>query len=430
MVASVHGSIAIKSLANLQLSPAACTRKVRELAGRARPLAVSFWLSLQRARAGGVTTNRPSERSARIGPDYALRNEAFDPALKVLEAGVRERAFPGAATAVIFGDEVVCLKGIGRFTYDTHSPAIQADTIWDLASVTKVVATTAMAMLLFERGLLDLDLHLAQIVPEFVMHDPDPRRHEVTLSMLLAHSSGLPSYYRMYEQAHSRDELLAACYTMPLEAEPGERTEYSDIGFILLGVALERLADESLDSFCQREVFRPLGLAHTLFTPPEPWRTVVPPTEDDARFRRRVIQGEVNDENAFVMGGVGGHAGVFSTVEDVARFGHAMLRGGVPILMPETVRVFTERQESPRGTCRALGWDTPSTPSQSGKYFSHNSFGHLGFTGTSLWCDPERQVSVSLLTNRTWPDRSSEKIKQIRPKFHDAVMQCLRIANG
>jgi CubicO group peptidase (beta-lactamase class C family) len=376
-----------------------------------------------------ATTPRSSQDNQPSVLRCELQNEVFGRAVAVLETGVRDHAFPGAVAAVTQGDALVCLKTVGRFTYQPDSPLIVTDAVWDLASVTKVVATTAAAMILYERGLLDIDMPLAQIVPEFVSRDADPRRREVTLSMLLAHSSGLPSYYRMYEQARSRDELLAACFAMPLEADPGARMEYSDIGFILLGVALERLADGPLDSFCQREVFAPLGLRQTTFNPPQAWHASIPPTEDDQRFRNRVIQGEVNDENAFVMGGVAGHAGVFSTGADVARFGHAMLRGGMPIVRGETVRLFTERQRSPVGTSRALGWDTPSAPSQSGQYYSARSFGHLGFTGTSLWCDPEGQISITLLTNRTWPDRSSQLIKQLRPRFHDALMQCLRTGN-
>jgi CubicO group peptidase (beta-lactamase class C family) len=142
-------------------------------------------------------------------------------------------------------------------------------------------------------------------------------------------------------------------------------------------------------------------------------------------FRNRIIQGEVQDENASVLGGVAGHAGVFSTAADLAKFAHAQLSGGHPILRPETVALFTRRESAPPGTSRALGWDTPSTPSQSGQHFSPASFGHLGYTGTSLWIDPVRQLSVTLLTNRTWPDCSNQAIKQVRPQFHDAVVEAV-----
>ena len=152
------------------------------------------------------------------------------------------------------------------------------------------------------------------------------------------------------------------------------------------------------------------------------------PTADDRTFRKRIIQGEVQDENASVMGGVAPHAGLFSTASDIATFANAMLNGGAPMIRTETLGLFTRREESPAGTSRALGWDTPSSPSQSGKYFSPSSFGHLGYTGTSLWIDPERQISITLLTNRTWPDCSNQAIKEVRPAFHDAVMEALGVA--
>ena len=316
------------------------------------------------------------------------------------------------------------LAGFGRFTYEAEAPAVTADSVFDLASLTKVLATTTMAMLLFERGVLELEAPVAGILPEF-RHGEDCRRAQVTLRMLLAHSSGLPGYLRLYQSAKGREAMLAAACAAPLEADPGARAEYSDLGFIVLGEAPARLADEPLDRFCQREVFGPLGMGTTGFCPPAEWKERIPPTVEDRDFRRRVVQGEVHDENASAMGGVAGHAGLFGAARDLATFAHVLLEGGRPILRPETVAQFTRRETSPPGTSRALGWDTPSTPSQSGKHFSPQSFGHLGYTGTSLWIDPERQFSVALLTNRTWPDPASEKIKQVRPRFHDAVVEAL-----
>jgi CubicO group peptidase (beta-lactamase class C family) len=211
----------------------------------------------------------------------------------------------------------------------------------------------------------------------------------------------------------------------PLVADPGSRAEYSDIGFIILGEILQDIAEDKFDDFCAREIFGPLAMANTGFRTPASLRPAIPPTEDDQAFRHRVIQGEVQDENAWAMGGVAGHAGVFAPALDVARFAACMLSGGTPILRRATVELFTRRETSPGGTSRALGWDTPSPPSQSGHYFSPRSFGHLGYSGTSLWIDPERELAVTLLTNRTWPDRKSELIRQIRPRFHDAVLEAL-----
>jgi len=359
---------------------------------------------------------------------------------------------------------------------DFHNAPVAPATLFDLASVTKAVATTAMAMILYERGLLELEAPIIGTVPEFLLDSTgasDPRRHNVTFRMLLAHSSGLPAYEKLFLKAPSRGELLAAACTMPLEADPGTRAAYSDIGFIILGNALERLAAEPLDAFCQREIFGPLGMANTTYNPSAELRSQIPPTADErsecgadtpvhalpksggkpgvsqtgsrSTFRNRIIQGEVQDENAYVLGGVAAHAGLFSIAEDIARFAHAMLQCGADtpvralakskqqpnvsptlahILRAETVALFTRRDATP-GTSRALGWDTPSPPSQSGKYFGPNSYGHLGYTGTSLWIDPDRELSITLLTNRTWPACSNPAIKQVRPRFHDAVIKSL-----
>ena len=350
------------------------------------------------------------------------QNERFAGAFSVLDRAIAERAFPGASIAILHAGKLVALKAFGTFTYDDDRP-VTPGTVFDLASVTKVLATTTMAAILYERGLLDLEAPVAGILPEFA--GGDPHRRDVTFHMLLAHSSGLPAYEKLFLRANTRESLLRAAFAVPLKHAPGAHAEYSDIGFILLGLALERIAEEPLDRFCQLEVFGPLGMAHTTFNPPQPSRSQIPPTVDDKTFRKRIIQGEAQDENASVMGGVASQAGLFSAASDIATFANAMLNGGKPILRPETVATFTRREQSPSGTSRALGWDTPSAPSQSGKYFSPSSFGHLGYTGTSLWIDPVRQLSVTLLTNRTWPDCANQAIKQVRPQFHDAVVQAI-----
>jgi CubicO group peptidase (beta-lactamase class C family) len=281
-----------------------------------------------------------------------------------------------------------------------------------------------MAMILFERGLLDLEARVAELIPEFASTE-DARRNRVTVRMLLAHSSGLPAYEKLFLTAVTREELIEAAMTAPLVASPGEVAEYSDIGFIVLGELLSRISDQPLDEYCDREIFDPLGMAGARYIPPPQWATQIPPTEDDTNFRHRIIQGEVNDENCSVMSGVAGHAGVFGSALDVATFAHCILDGGSPIVSPETVALFTQHEEVPLNTSRALGWDTPSQPSQSGTLFGPRSFGHLGFTGTSLWCDTDRKLSVTLLTNRTWPDRSSQEIKRVRPIIHDAILDAV-----
>ena len=358
-------------------------------------------------------------------PEYfAGQDKHFARAFQVLETGIAQKAFPGASVAITHRGKLVALKGIGRFTYDANSSTVTQETIYDLASVTKVVATTAACMLLYERGVFRLEQPVVEVLPEFSGHDP--RRQRITFHQLLAHSSGLPGYVRLFERAHTRKDLIQEALRLPLAAAPGTRHEYSDIGFILLGVALERLTKQSLDEFCHREIFSWLGLDHTAFLPPSEWKPKIPPSVDDRTFRRHIVQGEVHDENAWVMDGVAGHAGCFATALDVAIFADCLLYCKRQLGQSKTVALFTRRESSPPGTSQALGWDTPSQPSQSGKYFSASSYGHLGYTGTSLWVDPQRQLSVTLLTNRIWPDCSCQKIKQIRPAFHDAVVEALQ----
>lgn len=351
------------------------------------------------------------------------QEERFQRAFAELEAGMKQRAFPGASIAIAHQDKVIALKAFGHFTYQPDSPKVTPETGFDLASVTKVIATTSACMLLYELGRLNLKQPIVEVLPEF--SGSDPLRNRVTFQMLLAHSSGLPAYVRLFETSKNKEHLLQQAFAVPLANDPGSRAAYSDIGFILLGESIERLTGEPLDQYCQREIFSPLGLPHLRFNPPKDWKPRISPTEQQQRLRPYIIQGEVNDENAFVMGGVAAHAGCFGTAMDVASFAESMLRGGDPLFKRHTVELFTQVQLSPPGTSRSLGWDTPSAPSQSGRYFSRKSFGHLGYTGTSLWIDPERQLSVTLLTNRTWPDRGSQAIKSVRPAFHDAVVEAL-----
>jgi serine-type D-Ala-D-Ala carboxypeptidase len=362
-----------------------------------------------------------------LSQSFNQQDEQFQRAFDVLRAGIQQRAFPGAAVAVTHQGKLVAHKALGHFTYDATSPTVTSETVYDLASVTKVLATTAACMILYDRGQFKLDQPLAELLPRFadIGAEQEDARRQVTLQMLLAHSSGLPAYIKLFQTAHNKDELLRQALRVPLTAAPGSRAEYSDIGFILLGQALEKLSGEPLDQFCQREIFARLNLGQTCFNPSAELKPAIPPTEDDRTFRHRLVQGEVNDENASVLGGVAGHAGCFASSLDVSVFAQCMLLGGTPLVKKETLEIFTRCQDSPAGTSRALGWDTPSQPSQSGKYFSSRSYGHLGYTGTSLWIDPDRQLSITLLTNRTWPDRVSQSIKQIRPAFYDAVIEVL-----
>jgi CubicO group peptidase (beta-lactamase class C family) len=256
---------------------------------------------------------------------------------------------------------------------------------------------------------------------------------QVKLRHLLAHSSGLPGYVEFFRSYTSPSALLNACLELRLEAEPATRVEYSDPGFILLGKALEVCAGQPLSSWVEREVFQPLGMSSTWFCPAPDLRSLIPPTEEDSTFRHRRIQGEVQDENAWVLGGVAGHAGLFSNITNLLYFSAAILNSAGEILPggaianlfgAGTVEYFARRQQ-PEGSSRALGWDTPSQKSSSGHHFSPHSIGHLGYSGCSLWIDLEAGVAIVLLTNRTWPNRQCQLIRDIRPAFHDAVREAL-----
>jgi CubicO group peptidase (beta-lactamase class C family) len=370
-------------------------------------------------------------------PSPADSRARFAAVYRVLTDAIAARAFPGCAFGVLAGGEIVLQDALGRFIYEEGSPNVASETVYDVASITKVVATTAAAMLLCQRGQLDLETPLGELLPGFVAgRDPGDQARYVTLRHLLAHNSGLPGYVEFFRTCATPSDLLKACLKLPLEAEPGARAEYSDPGFILLGKALESRLGESLATWVRREIFQPLRMAATWFCPPPDARASIPPTEEDPTMRHRLIQGEVQDENAWLLQGVSGHAGLFSNVPDLLRFADEILaalfkttsEAGWPRLFDAaTVTLFAQRQ-GPKGSSRALGWDTPSQNSSSGQHFSQRSIGHLGFTGCSLWIDLEAEIAAVLLTNRTWPDRftaTSQLIREVRPAFHDAVRESL-----
>ena len=371
---------------------------------------------------------------AEITPPVSQQSGRFAAAYGVLNDAIAARAFPGCAFGVLAGGEVLLQDALGSFTYDEGSPSVTSSTVYDLASLTKVVATTAAAMLLNQRGLLDLDTMLGDLLPGFLLgRASDDWARRVSLRHLLAHNSGLSGYVEFFRTASTPEALTGACLQLPIQAEPGTRAEYSDPGFLLLGMALEAIIAEPLSSWVQREVFRPLAMTSTGFSPPPEAHNLIPPTEEDTTFRRRRIQGEVQDENAWLLGGVAGHAGLFASVPDLFRFASEILRSSPKLASPEdrpslfdpgTIQRFAERQ-APEGSSRALGWDTPSSNSSSGCHYSLHSIGHLGYSGCSLWIDLDAEVAVVLLTNRTWPNRESQLIRRVRPAFHDAVHEAL-----
>jgi CubicO group peptidase (beta-lactamase class C family) len=359
------------------------------------------------------------------------RDEAkLQPAYDVLDRAVADRAFPGGVLAVGYQD-VLTVHEFGRQTYDAKSPAVNVDTIYDAASLTKPVVTSTLLALQVEAGRIGLDLPVARYIPEW-NDGPNPDwRKTVTVRNLLTHSSGLPAHKDYFLGLKSKREFIAAICREPLEYAPGTKTVYSDLGFILLGEILERATGKRIDQLAHDEIFAPLDMGNTMFNPPKNFLGRIAPTENDTAFRKALVQGAVHDENAFAMGGVAGHAGLFTTAGDLAVFCQMLLNGGIyghhRLLARWTISQFTAAQPL-AGNARTLGWMTPTPNSSSGRYFSPRSFGHLGFTGTSIWIDPDRRLFVILLTNRVYPTRDNDKIAAVRPAVHDAVIESLGLA--
>jgi beta-N-acetylhexosaminidase len=355
--------------------------------------------------------------------------EQLRPALELLDRAARARAFPGGVLAVGHSGRLL-VHPFGRLAYG-QPRRVTADTIYDVASLTKPVATTTAVMLLLAEGKLRLEDAVAEHLPEW-SRGPNPDwRKRVTVEHLLRHSSGLPAHREYYKKAEGAPAILALVLAEPLEYKPGTRIVYSDLGFILLGAIVERLSGQKLDQFIRERIFLPLGMSGTLFSPPRRLRGRIAPTERDRSYRRRLIWGEVHDQNAYAMGGVAGHAGLFSTAGDLAVFCQMMLQGGAygrgRILPRALVEQFTARETVGR-SARALGWDVPTPPSSTGRYFSARAFGHNGFTGASCWIDPEKALFVILLTNRIYPSAKNEKIRAVRPALHDAIVESLGLA--
>ena len=368
----------------------------------------------------------PMELREADAKSEAKLQRAYD----VLDQAVNDHAFPGGVLAVGYKDELI-VHEFGRQTYDAKSPAVNVDTIYDVASLTKPVVTTTLVAMQVEAGRIGLDLPVARYVPEW-NDGPNPDwRKTVTVRNLLTHSSGLPAHKDYFLSLHSKREFIAAICKEPLEYAPGTKTVYSDLGFILLGEILERATGKTVDQLARDQIFAPLDMGDSMFNPPKSLLGRIAPTENDTTFRKRLVQGEVHDENAFALGGVAGHAGLFTTAGDLAVFCQMLLNGGIyghhRLLNRSTISQFIAPQ-AVSGNTRTLGWMTPTPNSSSGRYFSPHTFGHLGFTGTSIWIDPDRQLFVILLTNRVYPARDNDKIAAVRPAVHDAVIESLGLA--
>ena len=368
------------------------------------------WVSL--AASDGLPVNTPKS----VGMS-ATRLASID---RIVARGIKAGGYPGASVVVGRKGYAVFQKGFGKLGWTANSPRVSADkSIYDLASLTKVVGTTTAAMVLFDQGRLDLEAPVSTYLPAFSGGWKD----SVTVRHLLTHRSGLPAGRDLWRIARTADEARAAVLATNLECRPGQCYIYSDLGADVLGFVVEAIAGESLDTFLHDKVFEPLGMTDTFFRPADSLTYRIAPTEI-APPRGYPLQGQVHDENAYALGGVAGHAGLFSTAADLSIFAQMMLNGGeyngVRILSDTTVALFTRRAA---GT-RALGWDTADGDGGSGRFLDSHAYGHTGYTGTSIWIDPERQMFVLLLTNRVHAARArrpAKVISDVRADLADAA---------
>ena len=371
-----------------------------------------------------------------VAPELGLNNSGLDTSIagkldKIVKTAIEEAVAPGAAIAVGRNGRIAYMKGYGYIDWNQPgSPVVDTNTLYDLASLTKVIATTTLAMILEEGGQLDLNRTVASYLPEF----NSPEKAQITVKQILTHSGGLEAGANIYATARGRDQYLYQINARPLEYTPGTSMVYSDWDMIILQLVMERITGKTLDVLASEKIFKPLGMIDTQFQPSISLRPRIAPTQvDDARGG--LLWGNVHDENAWAMGGVAGHAGLFSTAKDLALFSMMILNGGegvngVRIVKPATIARWTARQG--KESTRALGWDSPEGGSSAGQFFSPWSFGHTGFTGTSIWIDPEKDLFVVVLTNRVNPSRNNNRHVQLRRDVADAVQQAVlgaRIVN-
>jgi CubicO group peptidase (beta-lactamase class C family) len=353
---------------------------------------------------------------------------------RAVQAGIRDGLYPGAVVVIGRRDSILYSRGDGHFTWNPASRVPEPDsTLWDIASITKVVATASSAMRLVDRGELDLDAPVGRYLPRF----SGGLKNQVTVRMLLDHTRGLKSYAPIYQQAGgSRSRMISLLYAQPLMRPPGDSAEYSDFNAMLLGLLIESISGTTLDRFADTAVFNPLGMTETRFRLPVRLKRRTAPS---GMWRGEPVPGDVNDQNAAAFGGVAGHAGVFSTGTDLARFAQVWLRGGMgpagSWVSPATMRQFLTK--GPRSGTRLLGWDSPELngeePSIFGTLISPSAYGHTGFTGTELWIDPIRDLFLVFLTNRAFDPKtrnSLKGLKVVRIALSDAAIRLVPHACG
>src|SRR6476646_450470 len=340
---------------------------------------------------------------------------------RVVERGIKAGGYPGASVVVGRNGAAVYQKGFGKLSWsDSSTPVDAQQTIYDIASLSKVVGTTTAIMILYDEKKIRLDDPVVNYIPTFGGGDKD----QVTIRQLLTHTSGLPAGRDIWRIAQTPLEARALVLNTPLEGRPGAQYIYSDLGADVLGLLIEVVAGEPLDKFLTRRVFEPLGMNETMYRPADSLRYRIAPTEVTPP-RGYPLRGEVHDENAYALGGVAGHAGLFSTAADLSVFAQMMLNGGIyngtRVVSDSTIALFTKRAA---GT-RALGWDTCGGSGSCGSYLGSEAYGHTGFTGTSMWIDPEREMFVILLTNRVHAARAlrpAKVISDVRADLSDAAV--------
>lgn len=373
--------------------------------------------------ARGPSSTAPAVRPAASGLAAAGLAPALIPELdSIMTAAIADHASPGITVAIGHHGRIVYTQGWGHTDWARGAPPANDSTMYDMASLTKVVATTTAAMLMEEDGKLDIERTVVSYLAEF----NDPEKAPITVRMLLNHTSGMKQYQFLYKEIKGREAYLQRINAKPLIHKPGEMFDYTDWNMIVMQQVVERISGKMLDVLLAERVYGPLGMRDTQFNPPESLKPRIAPTEIQ-EFRGGQVWGVVHDENAWAMGGVSGHAGLFSSARDLGIFTQMLLNGGeyngVRVLHPATIARWTARQR--KDAARGLGWETPSPRSSAGRYFSARSFGHTGFTGTSIWADPEKQLFVVLLTNRVDPTRDNQKVGPLRRVVADAVQRAV-----
>ncbi len=379
---------------------------------------------------GAACTHTTLPRPEPIPLDAAL-SMRLEPAARALDSAIAAGAAPGAVLAVSLGGKHF-EHAIGQLAVDDPRPP-DGRTLYDMASLTKVVALTTLAMMAVHEHRIELDTPVVRYLPAFA-HGSGDKSH-VRVRDLLLHDSGLPPdpVPPLWKHPGSRDAAVTEALGASLDTVPGARFVYSDLSAITLGAILEERYHERLDALFAERVARPLGFTRMRFLPPPEWRDEIASTEIEAVPGRptAALRGDVHDENAWRLGGVSGHAGLFSDADDLLRFGEWVLAGATArsysgaLQPPGELATWTLRQNQPLGSSRALGWDTPSDSSSAGHYMSAQSFGHTGYTGTSIWVDPTRDIVIVLLTNRVNPTRDTPKFGMLRAVMADAVMKSL-----